>query len=147
MSRRKRECRKYRCTNEPYLGGLCREHDEEEFLERERRSAALLTLETGGVEGRLPDNLDLRQELMQLRERFFRARSVLQAERGTESMPLDEAEYAIAWCFRLAHEIRVAEIGLRNGRAPGWDLESTRSWVWDRFRNLEAGRRSNGLPR
>lgn len=129
------------------MGGLCKEHHEEDVLRREREAAARQTLETGEVEGRRLENVELREELMQLHERFWRARSVLISQRGTESMPLDEAQYAIYWCEALAHEIRVAEIASREGQMPGYSLEHTRSWVWDRFRNLEAGRRSNGLPR
>jgi len=129
------------------MGGLCKEHHEADVLRLEREAAARQLLDTGEVEGRRLENLELREELMQLHERFWRAKSVLISQRGTESMPLDEAEYAIYWCEALAHEIRIAEIAHREGRTPEHPLEQTRSWVWDRFRNLEAGRRSNGLPR
>ena len=129
------------------MGGLCKEHHEENVLRREREEAARHTLETGTVDGRLPEDLELREELMQLRDRFFRARSVYLSRHGSGEMPLDEAEYAISWCVSLAQEIRVAEIAHREGRKPDSSLEYTRFWVWDRFRNLEAGRRSNGLPR
>jgi hypothetical protein len=63
-------------------------------------------------------------------------------------MPLDEAEYALEWCIALAQEIVAAEYRLRNGLGiSDLRLDFTRRWVWERFSNLEAGLRSNGLTR
>jgi hypothetical protein len=59
----------------------------------------------------------------------------------------DEAGYAIEWSIALAKEIVDAEIAFRNGAVPSYSLESTREWVWDRFRNLEKGLMSNGIKR
>ena len=147
MARRKRECREYRCTEEPYLSGYCKQHHEERAAREASRDAAIRTLETGAIDGRLPDDLELREELMRIRERFVRARMVCMTQRGSKDMPLDEAEYAFEWCVSLAEAIREAELAHRLGSRDRGSLEYVRQWVWDRFRNLEAGLRSNGLPR
>jgi hypothetical protein len=59
----------------------------------------------------------------------------------------DEAEYAIEWCIALAIEIVDAEMLYRNGEMPLDSLTHTRFWVWERFKNLENGLRSNGIER
>ena len=76
-----------------------------------------------------------------------RACGVVQSQYGTELMPLDEAEYACEWCIALAQEIVDAEIAVRAGKRIPDSLEATRFWVWERFKFLETGLRSNGLPR
>ena len=62
-------------------------------------------------------------------------------------MPREEADYALEWCIALARELVAAELAIREGQEPGFSLETTRAWVWERFRSLKAGLRSNGLPR
>lgn len=129
------------------MGGLCKEHHEEKVLRQNNQDAARHLLETGTVGGRLLEKVELRDEWKQLRIRFERARSALVSGFGTEAMPLDEAEYAIDWCVSLAHQIRLAELAGREGRAPDGSLDDTRQWVWERFSHLESGRMSNGHPR
>ena|SRR3989442_9408380 len=147
MTRRKRLCRASGCSEEPYLGGLCRKHHEEKTIRTQRRDVAIHTLHTAMIEGRLPNDRTLREELLRLREWWDRACIAVQTNRGSELMPLDEAEYALEWCISLAQEIVDAERALRDGNTVGCLLAATREWVWDRFKNLEAGLRSNGLPR
>lgn len=147
MRNRKKGCRVYGCSEEVYLGGLCRKHVKEERLEAQRETAAMRALESLTIGGRLPDDLTLREELAQLREWWDRASIVVQTKREDELMPADEAKYALQWCIALAKEIVDAELALRDGRAVSASLGATRAWVWERFRNLTAGLRSNGLPR
>jgi hypothetical protein len=60
----------------------------------------------------------------------------------------EEAEFAMEWCITFAQEIVDAERAARKGNpAPSLHMESTRQWVRERFRNLERGLMSNGVPR
>jgi len=72
---------------------------------------------------------------------------VLQTERGTILMPRDEADYAAEWCIALAQEIVEAERAVIAGKSIPVSFTLTGEWVWERFRNLEAGLRSNGASR
>jgi len=72
---------------------------------------------------------------------------VLMMNKGTKVMPLDEALFAQSWCISLAQEIIDAELATRKGERFSQSLDITREWVWDRFKNLEAGLRSNGTKR
>jgi len=146
MVRKEKECIKFRCLEPPYLGGLCQDHYEEDNEKRRRRKDALNALHMAQIEGRLPENPELRKELFQIRKWFFRACTALQHNREDEIL-LDEARYAFEWCISLAQEIVDAEIAFRNGEPPLSSLESVREWVWDRFRNLEKGLMSNGVKR
>ncbi len=129
------------------MGGLCEKHHTDQSGRAQRRDAAIHTLHTGAVDDRLPDDQALREELIKLREWWYRACRAVQTRHDTKFMPLDEAEYAIEWCIALAQEIINAELALRTGKTVSDSLATTRYWVWDRFKNLEGGLRSNGLSR
>ncbi len=144
--RKKLKCREYKCSTPPYLGGLCKEHHAERTERHRRRDAALTALETVTIEGSLPKNPELRDELLKIRGWWDRACSSVRSKRKDEVL-WDEAEDAIGWCIALAQEIVDAEIAFRTGKQPSISLEGTRHWVWDRFNNLEAGLRSNGVKR
>ena len=62
-------------------------------------------------------------------------------------MPRDEADYAAEWCIALAQEIVEAERAVIAGKSIPVSFTLTGEWVWERFRNLEAGLRSNGASR
>jgi hypothetical protein len=142
-----RTCRERDCFEAPYLGGLCRMHHEEELLRKKRRDAAIQALHSGEVDDRLPDDQALREELLRLGDWWNRACSAVRTKHNGEFMPLDEAEYAMEWCISLAEEIIEAEMSLRAGKPISDKLAATQFCVWERLRNLEAGLRSNGLPR
>lgn len=148
MRRKQMQCRASGCNETRlHLGGLCRRHHEESVVREARRSAALDALETITVDGRLIQDERLREEVLRLRERWDQACRVVQWGKGETTMPLDEAEYALEWCISLAQELVDAEVAARDLGPPPARLDATRDWVWDRFRNLDAGLRSNGLAR
>lgn len=143
---KKRKCIKYSCSESPYLGGLCKKHYEENAEKERRRNAALKALFTSEIDGHLPVNPELREELFRLQKWWNRACDVLNYDRKDEVLS-DEAQYATEWCIALAQEIVDAEISSRNRAIPSDSLESTREWVWRRFRNSEMGLMSNGIKR
>jgi hypothetical protein len=99
------------------------------------------------IDGDMPTDEALRNELDQLRTRWRSACYVVQAEQGTAFMPLDEADFALEWCIALAQDIVKAHRALLAGIAGHSYYLPNHEWVWERFRNLEAGLRSNGTPR
>jgi len=146
LNRKKRKCLESGCLEPPFLGGLCKQHHEEEAEKSRRRTAAINALHTAVIEGRILDNLELRDELMQIRKWWDRACHSVNYNIKDEVLA-DEAKYAIEWCISLSQEIVDAEIAFRAGNNPSRQLEATREWVWERFHNLEAGLMSNGVKR
>ncbi len=146
MRRRKRECARSKCFEAPYLGGLCKEHHEEKLERESRRHTAVNALHTMTIDGRQPDNTELRNELLRLRNWWDMACNAVNYNRK-DQMFGDEAQYAVEWCIALAQEIVDAELASRNGKTISSSLDFTREWVWDRFCNLEAGLMSNGVKR
>lgn len=140
-------CRHADCDNFPYLGGLCREHDEEDRRKRKRRATAIDTLHTGVIDGRIPEDLALRDELQKIQAWWDKACRAVQQRQTIEPLPLDEADYALEWCIALAQEIVDAELAHRAGNTPGHGLEHVRHWVWERFGFLTQGLHSNGTAR
>ena len=141
-----RACRVADCGNLATLAGLCDLHASEDRTSRENRDMALRLLHFGQVEGRCPADKKLRSELDDLREWWFRACNSVNTGSQDEVL-LDEAEYALEWCIRLAEQIGLAELSLRAGDSVPVSLQSTSRWVWERFTNLEAGLASNGVSR
>lgn len=72
---------------------------------------------------------------------------VSNTERAHKKLPLDEAECAVEWCIKLAKAVLYANDQALAGQTNYPELETVRIWVWERFKNLEHGLRSNGLPR
>lgn len=140
-------CRVDHCSERVHSGGLCEEHFEQERVRTRRNDAARDALNTMMIEGRLPDDAVLREELSRLRNWWDRACHVIRTQYKDNLMPFNEAEYACDWCIALATEIIDAELAMRNGKEVNNSLDATRAWVWDRFKNLEAGLQSNGFPR
>lgn len=143
-----RECAKADCGEAPYLGGLCEKHHKEKLQEEKRREAALHALHFGKIADRLVENEELRDELARLRQWWFKTCDAVNNNRK-DTVLKDEAEYAAEWCIALAQEIVDAELAFRAGsNSPSnYSLVATREWVWQRFRNLEAGLMSNGIQR
>jgi hypothetical protein len=113
----------------------------------QRRASARTALDSGAIDGDVPSDPALRDELLRLRRRWYLACQVVRENRGTPLMPVNEAEFATEWCIALAQEIVEAHHALGAGKPMPSSVASTRSWVWERFRNLDAGLRSNGAPR
>lgn len=126
---------------------MCRKHNEERTVRENRRRVAIATLHTAAVGDRLPDDPELRAELLRLQKWWFRVCDAVIEQRSVGPLPLDEAEYASEWCIALAQELVDAELALRSGKKPDARLEYIRHLVWDRFKNLEASLMSNGIPR
>lgn len=141
-----RTCRKYDCHEPPHCGGLCKKHHEEGRLNELRRTDALSALHDLTVKGRILENAELKAELLRLRDWWDR---VVRSMNYRIADPVlgDEVESAKEWCILLAQEIVAGEMAIRNGTSPSYMLDATRLWVWDRFKNLEAGLMSNGVPR
>jgi len=147
MSKKKRTCINYDCTNESYLAGYCKKHYQEYIFNQERRDSTIRTLRSYSINDSPLTNENLRKELDQLCEWWSRICSVLNNNRGTELMPLDEAEFAKEWCITLAQKIIDDEIAFRSGKQidNSYDLNYER--LWNRFKNLEKGLTSTGVER
>lgn len=146
MANKKRECRKDHCSEAPYLGGFCEKHEKEETEKERRSNNALKALETATIGGRLPDNPELRDELLRIRKWWFKACDALNYNQK-DNVLLDDAKFATEWCIALALEIVDAEIAFRKNLPAPVSLQYTRDLVWDRFSNLEKGLMSNGVKR
>jgi hypothetical protein len=146
MTRNQHECRSLGCHERPHLGGLCIEHHEEDRKKRMLEDAAVDALHRGIVDDQILESPDLREELGRIRKWWSRACDAVNYGRQ-DPVLLDEARWAVHWCMRLSEQIVEAERAFRRGANPDASLEFTREWVWDRFRNLEAGLRSNGVKR
>lgn len=137
-----RECLKHGCSDAPYSSGLCKKHHEEAVRQEHRRKAALNALGTTLIEGRSPENQELREELFRLQKWWDEACNAVNYNKK-DSVLGDAAGYAVEWCIALALEIVDSELAFRNGSSSPQSLEATRQCVWERFRKLEAGFRSN----
>ena len=147
MSRKKQPvCRQYRCDKPPLSNGLCHEHYEIHKHNEKSREEALEALHKAHIDGALPTNTSLREQLFQIQKWWFRACDSLNYNRK-DPVLLDEAQYALDWCISLAKEIVAAERAINSGQEPSWTLEHTSNWVYERFHKLEKGLMSNGVVR
>jgi len=146
MSKKKRTCINYDCTNELYMAGYCEEHYKEYISNKERREAAIQTLQCS-INNAPPTDKNLSEELERLCEWWSRVCSVLNNNRGTELMPLDEAKYAKEWCITLAQKIIDDELAFQSGKQIDNSYDLNRERLWNRFKNLEKGLTSNGVER
>ena len=145
--KRKRHCSVYRCEEPPYLGGLCQAHAEEARVKAQRRDDALEVLHYGVIDGALPSDIEIREELVRL-GRWWRAACDSLNYRIPYAILKGEAEPATSWCIALAQELIDAERAICAGKS--FDktmLNGTRQWVWERFGNLERRLMSNGVAR
>ncbi|MDP3282690.1 MAG: hypothetical protein U1D41_14300 [Nitrosomonas sp.] len=150
MTQRKKiqKCVDADCNEAPYLGGFCEKHHKEKLQMEKRRETALTALDAGKIADQFLENKELCDELQRLRQWWFKICDAINNNRK-DTILKDEAKYAIEWCIALAQEIVDAELAFRAGsnRFSTDSLMSTRQWVWERFRNLEAGLMSNGIQR
>lgn len=145
--KRKKQCLVYGCEEPPYLGGLCQIHAEEARMKAQRRDDALEVLHCGVIDGAVPSDPEIREELVRLR-RWWHAACDSLNYRIPHAVLKDEAEPATSWCIALAQELIDAERATRAGKSCDKTmLNGTRQWVWERFDNLERGLMSNGIAR
>ena len=130
----------------PYRNGLCDEHYEENQRKKLRRDAATGTLHSGVIDGRLPDNTALREELFRIRKWWFRACDSIN-NKNEDKVLRDEAEYALEWCIAIVQEIIEEELATRRGTSVNILSHEIKRIAWERFENLEAGLMSNGVVR
>ncbi len=147
VKRAKRTCRQSGCSDDPYLGGLCRNHHEQDQSRRERRDDALTALRSGVIDGELPSDQALYDELRRLRVWWDRACMVAQGGHDTAVMPENEVDFVVEWCIELGQEIVQAQRAVAKGEIRPLSLSLTSTWVWERLNNLESGLRSNGIRR
>lgn len=148
MTKRKpRLCTAPRCEETPYLGGLCKEHYEEQECRRRKENAAVDFLHSRVIEGQVIQHAELKEEANDLFRWWDRVCRAVQARRDVGHMPFDEADYAISWCCSIAQRIIEAELAYRAGKEVSPMLKAEREPFWERFRNLEVGLASNGVPR
>lgn len=142
-----KQCAAPRCEEVPYLGGLCKEHYEEQESRRRRENAAVEFLHSRVIDGQPIQHPELREEFQDLSKWWDRVCRAIQTRRDVGNMPLDEADYAISWCTSIAQRIMEAELAFRAGKEISPMRKAEREPFWERFRNLEAGLASNGVPR
>lgn len=129
------------------MTGLCAAHFEEEHRERVLHDQAVAILHGRPINGGLALRGEFDAELRRLRQRWWRACDAVNSARAQPSMPLEEAEYAVAWCIRLAEALLIANEAALAGQDRHPDIAFARTWVWERFENLDRGLQSNRLPR
>lgn len=145
--KRKKLCSVNRCTEKPHLGGLCNQHAEEARIRALRREGALEALRFGVIDGVLPSDAMVREELRRLSV-WWRVACDSLAYRVPHAILKDEAEAATSWCIGLAQELVDAEKASRAGKVFDQTLLNyTRQSTWERFSNLERGLMSNGVKR
>jgi hypothetical protein len=147
MKKSKTTCTKSRCDEAPFLGGLCKEHAEEDRREELLRRVAISLLERGSIDGELISNSEIKDEVKRICDWWHRVCHARNA--GVEDpVLLDETHYGIAWCIAIAKELYQSEIAYRNEEYFNEEhSRHLRKFTWDRFESLEKGLMSNGIPR
>ena len=146
MGKNKAVCSVSGCAEPLYLGGLCEEHHLESVKTREKRETAINTLETATIDGRMPDNNALCDELLKTRKWWFRACDSMR-NNIQDKVLLDEAKYAFEWCVAIAQIIIDEELLFRQEQPSNKMFHERKRVFWERFENLEAGLMSNGVAR
>lgn len=147
MGRRKGICFEGNCTEPAALAALCLVHYKRHELRERARSCAVDALHEGVPYAAEVGVANFAQEFRSLQRWWWRACDGVNCKRSHEKLPLEEAPYAVEWCISLAVELLEAMRLVSSSGEPPARLADTRSWVWDRFWNLEEGRSSNGQPR
>jgi hypothetical protein len=147
MNRKKQNlCRMNHCNKEPHSLGLCKEHYEQYIRDKNLQEEAIEALHKAHIDGALPTNPAIREQLFEIRKWWLKACDALNHNR-TDDVLCDETEYALDWCISLAKEIIAAERALNSGQQPSHLLEQTSKQVYQKFSNLEKGLMSNSLAR
>lgn len=147
MARRKlATCKRSHCNEAAALDGFCSEHHAELVEERDRRDEAVRVLHRGLVDDRGFEKAELREEFIRIQKWWHRACDATNYHRE-DPVLRDEASFALNWCISLAILLIREERSHRCDPCAQQPYDNAREWVWDRFRNLEAGLMSNGVPR
>lgn len=142
-------CSYDRCSADPYRGGLCEEHYGEKCVEEELRSSAIRSLHRLSIDGSIPKSEVVRDELLRI-GRWWTDICMTVQSGGRHLVLGEEIAYAQDWCIRLSEQLVLFERAVRSGtdlHERKLMLHATRTWVWERFENLEKGLMSNGIPR
>jgi hypothetical protein len=146
MKSKPKHCRRFRCKIPLYRSGFCELHFHEDQKNQARRDSALRVLHTGLIEGALPKNSTLTSELEDVRKWWDRVCRT--TNYGIEDKVLvDEVEYAAEWCIAIAQEIIDEGKVLNEGKLPNHSSIHIKEIAWVKFKNLEKGLMSNGVPR
>ena len=141
---RRKTCRAVGCQREPVVEDHCVVHGPPLIARREAEQDGLKLLRDWTVDGGPVRAPEIRAELDRLEQLWSRAWRAIGASKPHPFFG-DEAEAAAAWCVTRAGDLAKRERTHRDG-GPQHSLAMT-DWVWERFAELEAGRRSNGTPR
>ena len=128
------------------MGGLCKEHHEEDLAEKRSREDALRLLHESKVDGSHLSNEETLTEYLRLVRWWDRACRARNFDRFDDVLQ-DEAEYAIEWCIAISTSLVEEERLFRKGLKSDPMLKHYREDIWTRFHNLEAGLMSNGVRR
>lgn len=127
------------CSEAPYLGGLCRAHHDEDVRRKRLSDQAFRALHFGEIDGAIPGDVALAQDLNQLRERWQVVCSVSISRHGTDIVPLKHANYAGDLCMSFAEHIVEAQWATDAGAAVAPSYENAKRWFWERIREIECG--------
>ncbi|MEQ1536189.1 MAG: hypothetical protein ABL923_09960 [Burkholderiaceae bacterium] len=143
---KKLTCNISRCEEMPYLGGRCKVHHEEQRANELTRNAAIETLRSLQIDGKLPSKPNLKDELLKISQWWDKAWMAQRLSRQ-DSILLDETKSATEWCIALANLISQEERDFLDGREPNATTAHLKKITLERFKNLEAGLMSNGVKR
>jgi len=146
MRKKNVSCKKSHCTNPAEVAGFCQKHYDEHIEAERCQSEAINVLHFGTLEGKSFQNKELADEFRRLQVWCYRACDSITLQRE-DPILRDEAEFASSWCISLAQIIIREEKASRLGDNRPFVWDNRRDWVWERFKNLEAGLASNGVAR
>ncbi len=145
--KRKKICQHENCSEPPHLGGLCEVHAAEARFKSKRQDDAVRALHHCAIDDAFPLDPLVKDELLRISVWWRDACDSLNYQRE-HAVLRDEADAATSWCIALAQELVDAERAYRAGNDYERTLlDATSQWVWERFRNLERGLKSNGVVR
>lgn len=145
-SRKKVTCAHSQCEELAEASGFCPEHYAEFKQQRKNRDDAIQTLHSSIVNEQLFQKAELKEEFEKIQQWWRRACDSINYKKEDPILK-NEAQYATEWCIALTLELIQEEKAFRAGATLQTSSSFTRDWVWLRFKNLESGLMSNGLPR
>lgn len=141
MAKRKNECQKYGCDDEVYRIGYCKNHYEERQKEKSLYDKAVDALHTGTIDNKLPENGDLKEELMRLMRLWQRVCAHLNSGLYQNEFG-GNGELAKDICISLAKVIVDEELRHRHPEYEGMEkavARSRKSRHWEDLDNLVEG--------
>jgi hypothetical protein len=108
-------CIVYDCPNEPYLGGRCKEHYEEDQQKRESRESALHLLHLGMVDDQILTNNELKKKFQRISPWWKEVCFVINNHMATDKLSIVDANGLNELCISAAREIVEAERSFRTG--------------------------------